>query len=447
MSEEAVVKGLPPHDKLAEQTVIGSMLFKNELIIKAYSKLKPSDFFERKYSILFQIITELNEEGKSADVVTVNDRARFIKGAENIVTPSVIMETIRSVATTIDFDESVRIVYEKSMLRKLIKTSEEILKACYLDDKELDEIMENAEKRIYDLVQKRGDSESLTISQVMMKVVEQVEAASKTTGNVTGISTGFLDLDFKTAGLQKTDLILVAARPSMGKTAFALNIAEYVAIKQNIPTVVFSLEMAAEALGKRILSMNSRVEATKLRDGNLSDTEWEKLIESVKIVGSSNLIIDGRPGMTVGEVRSKCRKLKSEKNIGLVMIDYLQLLTTGKKSESMQLEVSEISRSLKAIAREIDAPVIALSQLSRAVEKRDDKRPMLSDLRDSGAIEQDADVVMFLYRDDYYHKDSEDAGITEVIIGKQRNGPVGTIKLGWHANFTKFVNLEKRELR
>lgn len=447
MSEEAVVKGLPPHDKLAEQTVIGSMLFKNELIIKAYSKLKPSDFFERKYSILFQIITELNEEGKSADVVTVNDRARFIKGAENIVTPSVIMETIRSVATTIDFDESVRIVYEKSMLRKLIKTSEEILKACYLDDKELDEIMENAEKRIYDLVQKRGDSESLTISQVMMKVVEQVEAASKTTGNVTGISTGFLDLDFKTAGLQKTDLILVAARPSMGKTAFALNIAEYVAIKQNIPTVVFSLEMAAESLGKRILSMNSRVEATKLRDGNLSDTEWEKLIESVKIVGSSNLIIDGRPGMTVGEVRSKCRKLKSEKNIGLVMIDYLQLLTTGKKSESMQLEVSEISRSLKAIAREIDAPVIALSQLSRAVEKRDDKRPMLSDLRDSGAIEQDADVVMFLYRDDYYHKDSEDAGITEVIIGKQRNGPVGTIKLGWHANFTKFVNLEKRELR
>lgn len=447
MSEEAVVKGLPPHDKLAEQTVIGSMLFKNELIIKAYSKLKPSDFFERKYSILFQIITELNEEGKSADVVTVNDRARFIKGAENIVSPSVIMETIRSVATTIDFDESVRIVYEKSMLRKLIKTSEEILKACYLDDKELDEIMENAEKRIYDLVQKRGDSESLTISQVMMKVVEQVEAASKTTGNVTGISTGFLDLDFKTAGLQKTDLILVAARPSMGKTAFALNIAEYVAIKQNIPTVVFSLEMAAEALGKRILSMNSRVEATKLRDGNLSDTEWEKLIESVKIVGSSNLIIDGRPGMTVGEVRSKCRKLKSEKNIGLVMIDYLQLLTTGKKSESMQLEVSEISRSLKAIAREIDAPVIALSQLSRAVEKRDDKRPMLSDLRDSGAIEQDADVVMFLYRDDYYHKDSEDAGITEVIIGKQRNGPVGTIKLGWHANFTKFVNLEKRELR
>lgn len=443
MAEEAAIKGILPHDKLAEQAVIGSMLLDSSTIMSAASKLKPEDFYDKKYSILFKIITELDIEGKPADVVTVNDKARTIKGAEAVITPDVIIEVMRSVITTVDFLESVRIVYEKSMLRKLIKATEEISKDCYLDEKNLEEIMANSEKIIYDLVQNRGSEESKTIKDVMMNVVSQVEAASKTVGTLTGISTGFRDLDYKTAGLQKSDLVLVAARPSMGKTAFALNIAEYVAVKQNIPTVIFSLEMGAEALGKRILSMNSRVDATKLRTGNLSDSEWDSLIESVRIVSSSNLIIDGKPGMTVGEVRSICRKLKLERDIGLVMIDYLQLLTTGKRTESRQLEISEISRSLKAIAREIDAPVIALSQLSREVEKRDDKRPMLSDLRDSGAIEQDADVVMFIYRDEYYHKDSEDAGITEIIIGKQRNGPIGTVKLAWQAHLTKFVNIER----
>lgn len=443
MAEEAVIKGILPHDKLAEQAVIGSLLLNPNLIMGVTSKLRPEDFYEKKYNFLFKAITELNTEGRATDIVTVNDRVRTIKGAESIINPGVIAEVMKSVITTIDFDETVRIVYEKSMLRKLIKASDEISRDCYLDEKNLDEILENSEKTIFDLAQKGSTSESLSISEVMMRVVEQIESASKSAGTLTGISTGFRDLDYKTAGLQKTDLVLVAARPSMGKTAFALNIAEYVSVKLNIPTVIFSLEMGAEALGKRILSMNSRVDATKLRSGNLSDTEWDSLIESVKNISSSNLIIDGKPGMTVGEVRSKCRKLKSEKNIGLVMIDYLQLLTTGKKNESRQLEISEISRTLKAIAREIDAPVLALSQLSREVEKRDDKRPMLSDLRDSGAIEQDADVVMFIYRDEYYHKDSEDAGITEIIIGKQRNGPVGTIKLGWQANLTKFVNIAK----
>lgn len=443
MAEEAVIKGVLPHDKLAEQTVIGSMIVDNALIVKAAGKLVSEDFFERKYGILFRIITELDAEGKSADMVTVNDRVKAIKGAGSVITAQVIVDIMKSVITTVDFNEAVRIVSEKSMLRKLIRVTDEISKECYMDEKDLKEILSSSEKMIYDLIQNKDEDDSQSIKEIMMQVVEQIEAASKTAGTVTGISTGFRDLDYKTAGLQKSDLVLVAARPSMGKTAFALNIAEYVSVKQNIPTVIFSLEMGPLALGKRILSMNSRVDATKLRTGSLTDTEWESLIESVRIVSSSNLIIDGKPGMTVGEVRSKCRKYKLENNIGLVMIDYLQLLTTGKRAESRQLEISEISRTLKAIAREIEAPVIALSQLSREVEKRDDKRPMLSDLRDSGAIEQDADVVMFIYRDEYYHKDSEDAGITEIIIGKQRNGPVGTVKLGWQAHLTKFVNIER----
>lgn len=443
MAEEAVIKGILPHDKLAEQTVIGAMLKDNDLIMKAVGKLGPDDFYEKKYSILFKIIVELDAEGKTADVITVNDRVKTVKAAGSVITEQVIIDIIKSTITTVNFGEALRIVYEKSMLRKLIRVTDEISKNCYMDEKSLKEILSGSEKMLYDVIQDKSEEEALSIREIMVQVVEQIEAASKTSGSVTGIPTGFMDLDYKTAGLQKSDLILVAARPSMGKTAFALNIAEYVAIKQNIPTVVFSLEMGVTALAKRILSMNSRVDAGKLRRGNLSDSEWESLIESVRIVSSSNLIIDGKPGMTVSEVRSKCRKYKIENNIGLVMIDYLQLLTTGKRAESRQLEISEISRTLKAIAREIEAPVIALSQLSREVEKRDDKRPMLSDLRDSGAIEQDADVVMFIYRDEYYHKDSEDAGITEIIIGKQRNGPVGTIKLGWQAHLTKFVNIER----
>ena len=247
------------------------------------------------------------------------------------------------------------------------------------------------------------------------------------------------------AGLQNSDLILIAARPSMGKTAFALNIAEYVTVKKNVTTAIFSLEMSKEQLAKRILAMNSRVDSQKLRTGDLSDEEWMDIVDSAKTIGETNLIIDDTPGISVGELRSKCRKLKIEKNLGLVMIDYIQLMTGGKKIESRQQEISEISRSLKALAREINAPIIALSQLSRKVESRDDKRPMLSDLRESGAIEQDADVVMFIYRDEYYNKDTETPGVTEIIIGKQRNGPIGTVRLGWKSELTKFVNLKNEK--
>lgn len=443
MAEEEVIKRILPHNLEAEQALIGSMILDNQVISQAAASVKAEDFYDKKYGLLFKAIVSLEEEGKKIDTITIGERIRQENGIDGIVSPELIRQVIKSTVTSVNYKEYARIVSEKSILRKMIRITEDIAKNCYLDEKNVDDIMSDAEKLIYDIVQRRSTNDSEDIKTIMIKVVNQIEAASKTKSVVTGISTGFRNLDYKTAGLQNSDLVLIAARPSMGKTAFALNIAEYAAIKHNVATVIFSLEMSPEALGKRILAMNAKVDSQKMRTGKLEDVEWEKVIDSVGIISSSNLIIDGKPGMSVSEVRSKCRKLKLEKNIGLVMIDYLQLLTTGKRAESRQLEISEISRALKAIAREIDAPVIALSQLSREVEKRENKRPMLSDLRDSGAIEQDADVVMFLYRDEYYNKESKDAGVTEVIIGKQRNGPVGTVKLGWQSQYTKFVNIEE----
>lgn len=283
----------------------------------------------------------------------------------------------------------------------------------------------------------------MPIRQIVLNAMERIEKASKTKGNVTGVATGFLDLDYKTAGMQPADLILVAARPSMGKTALVLNIAQYVAFKSDLPLAVFSLEMSREQLVNRLFSLESRVDSQHIRTGNLSDREWEDLIDGAGIVGRSKLIIDDTPGISVPELRSKCRKFKLEHDIQMVIIDYLQLMSGSGRTDSRQQEVSEISRALKALARELSVPVIALSQLSRAVEQRPDHRPMLSDLRESGAIEQDADVVMFIYRDDYYNKDSEKKGIAEIIIAKQRNGPIGTVELAWLPDYTKFANIQR----
>lgn len=277
-----------------------------------------------------------------------------------------------------------------------------------------------------------------------MSVIDKIETAAKHKGTVTGIPTGFYDLDYKTSGFQPSDLILIAARPSMGKTAFVLNLAQHIAVKNHVTTAIFSLEMSKDQLVNRILSMESKVDSQLLRTGNLSANDWEKLIESAGEISKAPLIIDDTPGISISELRSKCRKMKLENNLGLVIIDYLQLMSGGKRSESRQQEISEISRSLKALAREINAPVIALSQLSRACETRPDHRPMLSDLRESGAIEQDADVVMFIYRDDYYNKDTDKKNISEIIIAKQRNGPIGTVELVWLPNYTKFANKSKQ---
>ena len=441
--DEALIKRIQPHSIEAEQSVVGSMFMDKEAIITASELLTREDFYNPSFAVLFEAVVELFNEGKAVDLITVQNRLK-----EKDVPPEVydlknISDIVSAVPTSANIRYYSEIVAEKALMRRLIKMSESIANTCYLDKERVDVILEQTEKQVFDLVQNRGNGSMENIRQIVIRSLEGIEAAAKNKGSVTGVATGFYDLDYKTAGLQPSDLILVAARPSMGKTAFVLNIAEYVALKTRVTTAIFSLEMSKTQLVNRMLAMNSRVDSQAIRTGELKDDDWAKLMESARLIGEAPLIIDDTPGISITELRSKCRKMKIEHNLGLVIIDYLQLMSGSKRSaESRQQEISEISRSLKALAREINCPVIALSQLSRAVEQRPDKRPMLSDLRESGAIEQDADVVMFLYRDDYYNHDSEDAGISEVIIGKQRNGPTGTVKLAWLAQFTKFGNLE-----
>ena len=442
--EEALLKRILPHSIEAEQSVIGSMIMDREAIVVASEIVLGDDFYNKQYGILFDTMVELNGEGKPVDLVTLQDRLKEKDVPPEVSSLEFIRDLITAVPTSANIKYYANIVAEKSTLRKLIRLNEDIANTCYVGKESLEDILADTEKRVFDLVQRRNTGEFVPIRQVVMNAMDNIEKASRNQGNVTGVATGFLDLDYRTAGMQPSDLILVAARPSMGKTAFVLNIAEYVAFKQNKTVAIFSLEMSKEQLVNRLFSMESKMDSQHLRTGNLSDAEWEKLIESAGIIGKSNLIIDDTPGISISEMRSKCRKYKLEHNLEMIIIDYLQLMSgSGKSSDSRQQEISDISRSLKALARELHVPVIALSQLSRAVEQRPDHRPMLSDLRESGAIEQDADVVMFIYRDDYYNKDTEKKGIAEIIIAKQRNGPIGTVELVWLPDFTKFANLQK----
>lgn len=441
--DEAIIKKTQPYSADAEKAVICSMLLDKEAITTASEILQPDDFYQRQYGILFDAMVELHNEGKAVDLITLKERLVTKEVPPELSSVEFFRELMGEVPNSGNIKQYVDIVSDKSQLRKMIKVTENITNACYLANEPVDDIMADTEKQIFDLLQNRSGGEFESIKDVVIQAIEGIEKASKTAGKVTGISSGFYDLDYKTAGFHPSDLILVAARPAMGKTAFVLNIAEHAAVKENIPTAIFSLEMSKEQLVKRILSMNSKVDSQAMRTGELQDDDWIKLVESAKIIGNSNLILDDTPGITISELRSKCRKYKLEFDLGMVIIDYLQLMQGGKRAESRQQEISEISRSLKALARELNVPIIALSQLSRAVEQRPDKRPMLSDLRESGAIEQDADMVMFIYRDDYYNKDSEEAGVSEIIIGKQRSGPTGTVKLAWLSQYTKFANLER----
>lgn len=441
--DEALIKKIPPHSVEAEQSVIGSMIMDKDAITMASEIIRSSDFYDQQHGILFDTMLELYNEGKPVDLITLQDRLKEKDVPPQICSLEFIRDLVSSVPTSANVRYYAEIVREKAVLRRLIKAAEETANDCYLDKENLDVILEKAEKQIFDIVQNRGSKDFTDIKEIVLRSIDSIEAASKNHGSVTGIATGFYDLDYKTAGLQPSDLILIAARPSMGKTAFALNIAEYVALRSNITTAIFSLEMSQDQLVKRLLAMNARVDSQSIRTGNLSADEWASLMESARIIGNSNLIIDDTSSISVSELRSKCRKLKLEKNLGLVIIDYLQLMTTNKRAESRQHEISEISRGLKSLAREINVPIIALSQLSRAVESRPDKRPMLSDLRESGAIEQDADVVMFIYRDEYYNPNTQEPGVSEIIIGKQRNGPTGTVKLAYQGHLTKFANLER----
>ncbi len=416
-----------------------------EAIMAASEILTSDDFYQHQYGVIFDAMVELFNEGKPVDLVTLQNRLREKDVPPEISSMEFVRDLLNAVPTSANVRHYANIVSEKAVLRRLIKLTEEIENDCYLNKEPVEVIMEETEKKMFQLLGQRNSGDFMPIRQVVINTLENIERASKTKGNVTGIPTGFTDLDYKTSGLQNSDFILIAARPSMGKTAFVLNIAQYMAFKKDKAVAIFSLEMSREQLMNRLLSMESKVDSQHLRTGNLKDDEWSKLIESAGMIGESRLMIDDTPGISIGEMRSKCRKYKLEHGLDIIIIDYLQLMSgSGKSSsESRQQEISDISRSLKALARELNVPVVALSQLSRAVEQRTDHRPMLSDLRESGAIEQDADVVMFIYRDDYYNKDSENKGIAEIIIAKQRNGPIGTVNLVWLPDYTKFANAER----
>ena len=442
--EEALIKRILPHSIEAEQSVIGSMILDRDAILVASEILTSDDFYQKQYGIIFDAMVELCNEGKPVDLVTLQNRLKEKELPPDISSMEYVRDLISAVPTSANVKYYAKIVSEKAVLRRLIKANEEIANTCYLEKENTEIILEEAEKKLFNILQRRNNEEYVPIQQVVLNAINNIEKASKLKGSVTGIPTGFMDLDYKTSGMHPSDLVLIAARPSMGKTAFVLNIAQYMAFRKDVTVAIFSLEMSKEQLVNRLLAMESHVDSQNMRTGNLKDEDWTKLVEGADIIGKSNLIIDDTPGITIAELRSKCRKYKLEYDLKLIIIDYLQLMSgSGKSGENRQQEISEISRSLKALARELNAPVISLSQLSRACETRPDHRPMLSDLRESGAIEQDADVVMFLYRDDYYNKDTDTPNIAEVIIAKQRNGPIGTVQLMWRPELTKFANLAK----
>ena len=442
--EEALIKRILPHSEEAERSVIGCMIMSRDAILAASELLSGEDFYQQQLGVVFDAMVELFNEGKPVDLVTLPDRLKEKDVPPEVYSVEFIRDLLDAVPTSANIRYYANIVSEKAMLRKLIKLNEDIANTCYLSKERVEDILEGTEKRMFQLLQKRNSGDTVPIRQVVLNALNTIEKASQTKGTVTGIPTGFVDLDYKTSGLQPSDLILVAARPSMGKTAFVLNMAQYMAFRKDRSVAIFSLEMSKEQLVNRLFALESKVDSQSIRTGNLQDEDWAKLIEGAGIIGNSRLIIDDTPGISISELRSKCRKFKLEQGLDVVIIDYLQLMTgSGRGSDSRQQEISDISRALKGVARELNVPVVALSQLSRAVEKRDDKRPMLSDLRESGAIEQDADVVMFIYRDDYYHKDTENKNMAEIIIAKQRNGPIGTVNLVWMPEYTRFVNARK----
>lgn len=442
--DEALIKRVMPHSIEAEQSVIGSMIMDREAIQIASDILTAEDFYQKQYGMLFQAMTDIQGEGRPVDLVTLQERLKAMEAPPEISSLEFVRELMTAVPTSANVKSYAGIVKEKAILRNVIRANEEITNECYLGKQSADAILEETEKKLFRLLQSRGAEEITPIKDVVMEAINRIELAARQSGNVTGVPTGYTDLDYRTAGLQPSDMILIAARPSMGKTAFVLNLAAYSACRKHIPTAIFSLEMSKVQLMNRFLAMESGVSAQNMRTGSLSDSEWEKLVEGAAILGDSSLIIDDTPGISISDLRSKCRRIKLEQDLGLIIIDYIQLMTTNTRAESRQQEVSEISRALKALARELNVPVVACSQLSRAVEQRPDHRPMLSDLRESGAIEQDADVVMFLYRDEYYKKDTDRPGIAEVIVAKQRNGPTGTVELAWIGDRQRFANLERK---
>ena len=435
---------VPPNDIEAEQAIIGSMLTDKDAVISAIEVLKPQDFYREDNKTIYEAILNLYSRSEPVDIITVRAELESMGKLDNVGGLEYLAELPEKVPTTANASKYIKIVEEKSTLRNLIKTANEIIELGYNPTEDVDDIMEGAEKKIFNIMQDKEQKSYSPLKDVLVESFTKLEELYNRKQHITGVPSGFTDLDYRTAGFHGSELILIAARPAMGKTAFALNIASNAALRANVPVAVFSLEMSKEQLVNRILSSESMVDSNKIRTGKLEEDDWSKLAETIGPLSEGEMYIDDTPGISITEIRAKCRKLKIEKNIGLVVIDYLQLIQgTGKRNGSREEEISEISRSLKILAKELDVPVIALSQLSRAAEQRPDHRPMLSDLRESGAIEQDADIVMFLYRDDYYNQDSEKKNIAEVIIAKHRGGSTGTVELLWLGNYTKFVNIAK----
>ena len=436
---------IPPNDIEAEQAVLSSMLFDREAIAIAYEHLQGDDFYRPDHKALYEAMLELFIKNLPVDAITLCDKLTEQGILEQVGGRAYVAQLAAAYYTTAHIRQHSKIVADKAILRRLIKAANEISAAGFEARDEVANVLEQAEKSIFEIAMNRNSRDFAPISDVIALALERLEAVSKAQGRITGIATGFIDFDNKTAGLQKSDLILIGARPSMGKTAFLLNIAQYAAARNNVPTAVFSLEMSKEQLVNRMLCVEAHLDSHKFRTGDLNDEDWGKIAQSVEPLSKAPLFIDDTPGITVAELRAKCRRLKLEKNLGLIVIDYLQLMSSSSsRAESRQMEISEISRSLKALAKEMDAPVLTAAQLSRAVEARKDHRPMLSDLRESGAIEQDADVVAFLYRDEYYNPDTPKKNHAEVIIAKQRNGPTGTVELTYLGQYTKFVNAAVR---
>ena len=436
---------VPPHDLEAEQAIIGSMLTDRDAVISAVEVLKSDDFYRDDNKLIYEAIFNLYNRAEPIDIITVKSELEAMGKFDQVGGLEYLAELPEKVPTTANASKYIKIVEEKSTLRTLIKTANEIIELGYDPLEDVEDVMEGAEKKIFNIMQEKNSKGYSPIKDVLVESFTKLEELYNRKQHVTGVPSGFLDLDYRTAGLHGSELILIAARPAMGKTAFALNIATHAAVRANVPVAIFSLEMSKEQLVNRIMCSEAMVDSNKVRTGKLEENDWTKLAESIGPLSEAEIYIDDTPGISITEIRAKCRKLKLEKNIGMVVVDYLQLVQgTGKRQGSREQEISEISRSLKILAKELDVPVIALSQLSRAAEQRPDHRPMLSDLRESGAIEQDADIVMFLYRDEYYNKESEKQGIAEVIIAKHRGGSTGTVDLRWLGNFTKFVNLERR---
>ena len=445
---EKVIKKIMPHDDDAERAVLTSMLMSSKAIAEAQEIIKSGDeFFNRVYGIIYDTIVEMENNGSKVDPVTLKDKLGEKELPPEVASLTYLMEIMKdsTSSTSANVTYYAQIVHKKAESRSLIKAAESIAEEGYRDDSDVAELFNTAEKKIYDATQSRIVRDIRPIDEVFFDALTNVSNAYRMQGNITGLATGFSDLDYFTSGFQRSDFILIAARPSMGKTAFALNIAEHMALKNGNGVGIFSLEMSSTQLANRLMAMNSRVSVSLLRNGKISGDDYQKITDSGTLFGRSGLFIDDTPGISVAELRSKCRRLKSAGKLDIIFIDYLQLMTGSGKAESRQQEVSQISRELKGLARELDIPVVALSQLSRTVESRKPPKPMLSDLRESGAIEQDADVVMFIYREDYYNKDTKRKNVSDIISAKQRNGPVDEFPLVWLPEYTKFANMSKDE--